>query len=451
MYFVVLNILLGGFFLFLIVTGIILKYWSIVPVSALGILIIGITLYLDVFDYLSAGNIIILLLMQTVLLVVTIVLVFRDFKEEISRTEALRRKKYITEGLKNEHFKLIKDRQLIENEIEKFKKIPVQERIHAKEMILQGNNAFIKQNYEEALEKYRLSTNWVKNRIGFINQSGVLLNLGRFKEALVAAEKAAEISSKSYEALINQAIALEKLNKNNKASLKYEAAAKISPTEYEVHYCHANLFYKMKKYKNAIGLYDKALKFNSKLFNALYFKGISLQKTGNDIEALQCFERAIKLKSNHSRTYFHRGNILSLLNRNDEALASYEDAIKSNAKSADIWNNLGIILNKTGQNKDANKCFDRAVSISPEYYEAWLNKGLTLETMGKYKKAYLSFKKFLELAPDKMEKQRAITQNRVIEIQNKYQFNVSKDENQKKNLLNYVQKTKKTTIKLFNC
>ncbi|MBC8181980.1 tetratricopeptide repeat protein [candidate division KSB1 bacterium] len=436
MYFIVLNLLLGCFFLFLIIVGIILKYWSYLPVNAVGILVVGTTLYLDIYRYLSAGNIIILLLMLLILFVINIIFVFRDFKEEITRIEAIRRKKYLTEGMEKEYFKLIKDESLIKNEIDKFKKIPMQERTHAFEMLAQGNKTFIQQNYVAALEKYKLSTNWVQSSIGFVNQSGVLLKIGQFKNALIFAEKASEISSRSYEALLNQAIALEKLKQNNKALLKYEAAAKISPKEYEIWYCCANILFKMKKYKNAIEYYSNSLNLYGNQFDAWYYKGISFQKTREIVEALHCFEQAIKLKSNHGQTHFRMGNILSRLDRNENALSSYEKAIRINSKSAETWNNLGITLNKMGRNKDANKCFDRAIRLNSEYYEAWLNKGLTLETMGKYKKAYLSFKKFLELAPDKMEKQRTITQNRVIELQNKYKINLSKDKKRAKKLPN---------------
>jgi len=420
MYFIILNLLLGCFFIFLIVVGIILKYRSYLPVNAVGILVVGATLYLDTYRYLTTGNIIILLAMLLILFIINIVLVFHDFKEEITREESLRRKKYLTEGIEKDFFKLIKEKKIIKIEIEKFKKIPMQERIHAFEMLIQGNKAFMQQKYEESLEKYKLSTNWVHSSIGFVNQSGVLLKLGQFKNALIQAEKASEISSGSYEALLNQAIALEKLEKNNKALSKYEEAAKISPNEYEIWYCCANILFKIKKYKNAIEYYNNSLYLNGDHFDTLYYKGISLQKINDDVQALRCFEQAIKLKTNHARTYFRMGNILSRLNRNDDAVTSYEKSIKNNAKSAVVWNNLGITLNKMGRNKDANKCFDRAIRLNFEYFEAWLNKGLTLEIMGKYKKAYLSFKKFLEFAPDQMEKQKTITQNRIIYLQNNY-------------------------------
>ncbi len=427
MYFIILNILILAFFLFLIVVGIILRYWSYIPVNAVGILVVGITLYLETFKHLSPGNIILFVLTLIVIFFINMVFVFRDFKEEISKTEVQKRRKYLMEGIEREHFKLIKDEQLIKNEIEKFKKIPVQDRTQAFEMLRQGNDAFIQHNYEQALEKYDLSTNWVETGIGFLNQSGVLLKLGKFDNALILAEKASKASYNFYEALLNQGVALEKLKQVEKALQKYRAAAKICPIEYEIWYCIANVLFKTKKYREAISLYDKSLNLYAKQFDAWYYKGISLEKTGKDVEALRSFEQAIRLKSNHSKVYYLSGNILSRLNRDTEAIAAYEKAIKINAESVATWNNLGITLNKLGRNKDAIKCFDRAIRLKPEFHEAWLNKGLALDTIGKYKKAYLSYKKFIELAPKGMKKRLSITQKRVVEIRNKLKIKTKKN------------------------
>ncbi len=419
MYFIVLNIFILAFFLFLIVVGIVFRYWSYIPVNAVGILVVGITLYLETFKHLSPGNIILFLLTLIVIFFINMVFVFRDFKEEISKTEAQKRRKYLTEEIEREHFKLIKDEQIIKNEIEKFTKIPMQDKTQAFELLKQGNDAFIHHNYEQALEKYDLSTNWVETGIGFLNQSGVLLKLGKFDDALILAEKASKASYYFYEALLNQGVALEKLKQVEKALQKYRTAAKICPIEYEIWYCIANVLFKTKKYKEAISLYDKSLNLYGKQFEAWYYKGISLEKIGKDVEALRSFEQSIKLKSNHAKVYYLSGNILSRLNRDTEAIAAYEEAIKINAESVATWNNLGITLNKLGRNKDAIKCFDRAIRIKPEFQEAWLNKGLALDTIGKYKNAYLSYKKFIELAPKGMEKRLSITQKRLVEIQNK--------------------------------
>jgi len=438
MYFTIINGLLLAFFLFLIFIAIKLKFWAFLPINIVGIIVISISFYLDLNDHLNPTNIIILFAFLLIIFITNIIFTFRDFKEEITEFEAKRLRKYLTEGISNEHFKLIGDEKLLKTEIEQHKNMPIQERLQALEMFKMGNRAFVNGDYQEALEKYDLSTNWVETSIGFLNQSGVLLQLGQYEDALVMAEKAAEIQPKFYEALLNQGVALEKLTKSDKALAKYKSAGSIFPDEYEVWFCCANLLFKMNKYEEAIECYDKSLDLYGRLYEAWYYKGVCLQKIGKDVEALRCFEQVIKLNSNYSHAYYRYGNVLTGLERNNEAIQAYEQSIKINPQFITAWNNLGVVLAKIGRVKDAVKCYERAIKINPEYFEAWLNMGLAQDNLGLYKKAYVSYFKFLELAPSDMKKRISITRKRVDEIKNRYKIKIGKS--RKKGI-----KKKKTT------
>ncbi len=420
MLFLILNILIASFFLFLIIVGVILKYYTYIPINSIGLIVIGSTLFLEFNNLLTSERIIFLLVILVIVFITNMIYVFRDFKEEITETEARRRKKYLVKGILHEHFKIIKDETAIKNEIEKNKNIPIPERTQAFEMIKLGNQAFEQQNYKEALEKFDLSTNWVESGIGFLNQSGVLLKLGQYEDALVIAEKGAEVKSDFYEAYINQGVALEKLEQYESALEKFKIAAELCPDEYDVWYCQGDALFKLGKLEEAIPLYDKSLQLYGKQFEAWYHKGIALQKIKKEVEALRSFDQAIKLKPNHAKVHYRAGNILCRLNRDDEAIAAYEKSIRLNADYVQTWNNLGITLNKIGRTKDAIKCYERAIKINPKYFEAWLNKALALDSTGQHKKAFESYKKFLELAPNDLEKRRQITRKRIDELKNKF-------------------------------
>ena len=422
MYFTILNILLGVFFAFLIGIGMILKYWLYIPPNALGIIGISIALYLNLSDNITPGMVVSISLVLIAIIIFNLIVTHRDFKEDISEGEAKKRRKYIFEGIEYEHFKLLKDEEIIKGRIEQHKKVPLSERIQAFEMLKLGNEAFIKHNYQEALDKYKLSVDWVNTSIGYLNQSGVLIKLKKYKQALNLAEQASEIQPNFYEAILNQAVALEKLKKYNKALIKYNAAAKISPVEHEIWFCIANVLFKQKRYKEAAENYNKSLDLYGRQFQAWYYKGIALENIGNEIEALHSYKQAINLKSNHAKIYFRTGNILCRLNRDLEAIAAYEKAITINSESAEVWNNLGLTLNKVGRRNDAIKCYDRAININPEFYEAWLNKGLAHDSIRNFKKAYFSYNNYLQLAPKESEKRIAIAKNRALEIKKKYKI-----------------------------
>lgn len=426
MYFTIINGLLLAFFLFLIYVGIRLRFWAFIPINVIGIIVVSISIYLDLNELLNPINIIILFAAILIILITNIIFTFRDFREEVTEVEAKRLRKYLTEGIANGHFKLIGDEKLLKKEIEQHKNIPVQERLQAMEMFKIGNKAFVKSEYQEALEKYDLSTSWVETSIGFLNQSGVLMQLGQFEDALVMAEKAAEIQSGFYEALLNQGVALEKLKKYDQALEKYKTAGAVAPDEYEVWFCCANVLFKMNKPEEAIEYYNKSINLYARLYEAWYYKGICLQKVSQDVEALRCFEHVIKLNPDYYHAYYRSGNILTKLDRSHDAIHAYEKAIKMNPDFVTAWNNLGVVLSKVGRVKDAAKCYDRAIRINPEYYDAWLNLGLAQDSLGLVKKSYVSFCKFLELAPADLEKRISITRKRVDEIKSKHKVKTIK-------------------------
>lgn len=422
MYFTVINGLLLAFFLCLILIGLKLKLWAYLPINVVGVIIATVSLYLDLSALLNPTNIIILLATLVIVFISNIVFTFREFKEEITEFEAKRLSKYLTEGTSNEHFKLIRDEKLVKVEIDEHKNIPIQDRLQAMEMFKLANKAFSNSQYKEALEKYDLSTNWVETSIGYLNQSGVLLKLGQYEDALVIAQKAEESQPHFYEALLNQGVALEKLKNYDSALSKYKLASSIAPDDYEIWFCCANILFKMNKTEEAIEYYDKAINLYGRLFEAWYYKGVCLQKIGQEVEALHCYEQVINLKSNYSPAYYRSGNILMKLERNHDAIHAYEKAIKINPEFITAWNNLGVVLTKVGRVKDAIKCYDRAIKINPEYFEAWLNMGLAQDSLGMHKKAYVSYHKFLEFAPPEVEKRINITRKRIEEIKSKYKL-----------------------------
>jgi len=426
MYFTIINGLLLAFFLFLIFVGIRLRFWAFLPINIVGIIVVSISLYLDLNELLNPINIIILFAAILIIFITDIIFTFRDFREEVTEIKAKRLRKYLTNGISNEHFKLIGNEKLFKAEIEGHKNIPVQEQLQALEMFKTGNQAFIKGEYENALEKYDLSTSWVETGIGFLNQSGVLMQLEQFEDALVMAEKAGETQPGFYEALLNQGVALEKIKKYDQALEKYKAAGAIAPDEYEAWFCCANVLFKMSKPEEAIDYYDKSINLNARHYEAWYYKGVSLQKIKQDVEALQCFEQVVKLNPDYYHAYYRSGNILTKLDRNHDAIQAYEKAIKMNPALVTAWNNLGVVLSKIGRLKDAVKCYERAIKVNPEYYEAWLNLGLAQDNLGLVKKAYQSYSKFLGFAPPDMEKRVSITRKRVDEIKNKYKIKKAK-------------------------
>jgi len=430
MYFLILNISLCIFFALLAVIGIKYRIWSYIPVNVFGLILCGVTIGMDSLELLSQFRILILLGLFVFIFIFDFFITYRDIPEFTEEDED--KILYLTSPQQFEHFKIIADQRVMKKELDKNNEIAISDRLQALQTWKLGNRAYLRNNYQEALEKFDLSCNWISTSVAYLNQSGVLIKLKQYDDSIALAEKAIEINPQSFEAFMNLGIALQNLLRFDAALTKFEQAANIKPDNFEAWYCCGFLQLKLKSFEKSIESFNKAIHLNPKYYEAWYHKGIGLKNIGKDDLALKCFNQVVKIHPHHFQAYYRKANILNEMDYIDEAITSYNQALKIKPDYIEAWNNRGIVLCKISKTKQAISSYDRALKINPKYYEAWINRGLALDSLGKYKQAMQSYQKFLELAPQDNNKYIKITKRRLSEMKDQFEMKPDKRKKQSK-------------------
>ncbi|MBD3290191.1 tetratricopeptide repeat protein [candidate division KSB1 bacterium] len=427
MYFVIINIALLIFFVSMLVLGIRGRIWAFIPFNIVGFLTASTAIGLDAFGMLNHMRLIILMVLLLIVFVFDFVIAFRDIRGAIELDET--KIYYLTSPFAFEFYKIISDQRMMKKELDENNDLAISDRLQALQSWKLGNRAFMKKNYQEALEKYDLSCTWVNTAICYLNQSGVLIRLKQYDDGIALAQKSLEINPDFFEAYMNLGVANQFLNKPDKALSMFEKAVNLKPESFEAWFCLGFIQLRLKKYESAVESYNKSISYNNQFYESWYNKGLAQKQLGMDDLALKSFNKVVNLEPNHYQAHFHKGNILNEMDYNEEALESYKKALKVKSDYVEVWNSRGIVLCKMGKIKLAIKSYDKAIKINPKYSEAWINKALAEDSIEKYKKALESYQKFLDLATFENSKYAKIARRRISEIKDQLK---SKSKPQKK-------------------
>jgi len=426
MYFIIINVLFILFFSFLLYLGIRLKLWAYIPANTLGI-IIALTSILFHYEFLGGLDKLKITVLGSAIVIIFIInlaITARDLRK-FDDSDDSREVHYLTNPYTFEHFKIIADERMMKSELDKQYHQALNDRLQSLEAWKQGNRAYHRKQYQEAIEKYDNSNNWINTNVANVNQSGVLIRMKQYENAIPFIEQAISLDSNCFEAYMNYGVAAVNLKRFDDALEKFEQAVASKPDNYEAWYCCGNIQLRQKEYRKAIDCYKQSIRYNNEYPEGWFNKGIALKHVGEDEQAMKCFEQVIKISPGHYQAHYRLGNLLNEMDFNDEAIASYNRSVKINPDFVEAWNNRGIVLRKIGKLKEAVKSYNRAIRCNPKYHEAWINRGLAQDSLGKYKLALMSYQRFLEHAPTEKEKYIKITRKRIVEIQDK--FNVKQN------------------------
>jgi len=268
----------------------------------------------------------------------------------------------------------------------------------------------------------------------WFNQGYCLDELGHYKEALGAYDKAIELDPNDATSWFNRGVTLDKLERVEEALASYDRAVELDPDYGTAWLNQAWELSQLGRYEEALALYDQAIKLDSQYARIWKHRGWVLSKLGRYQEALTSCKQAIQLNSNDAAAWKNQGWVLSKLGRYQEALTSckqaiqlnpndaaawknqgwvlsklkiYEEslaswgkAIELNRKDATSWNNQGWVLSKLGRYEEALASYDQAIKREPEYSRVWNNRGWVLEYLGHYEKALEAWAMVTELNPN---------------------------------------------------
>ncbi len=258
---------------------------------------------------------------------------------------------------------------------------------------IQGNVAYKKGNYEEAIKFYSEAIEKTPDFADAYNNRGtVKMASNKLEEAIVDFEKALSIDNEFILAKYNLGEAYSntiELDKSLELLKQIETKYKDSSFYFVT---LSNVLIKKNKYSEANAYLLNAIRLdkkNDKAFTNLGFIQYSERKY---IEAKVSFEQAISLNPNQDLAY----NNLSLVYANEgnytKALELVEKAINLN-KSILYENNKGYYLLNTGNLEVGKKLIDKTIETDAKNAWAYRNLGLYYILKKDFVKALENFEK----------------------------------------------------------
>ena len=194
--------------------------------------------------------------------------------------------------------------------------------------------------------------------------AGVLKQMGKINESLVAGQKSVQLDPQDAGA------------HNNLGVLLQHAQGRL---------------------KEAEESFRQAITLKPDLADAHYNLGNTLKKQGRLDEAEASYTQAITLKPDYAEAHYNLGNTLKELGRLEEAETNYRKAIALKPDFAEGHNNLGATLQEQGRLDEAETNYRKAIALKPDFAEA--HRHLTL--LKKFDAQDKQYSKMQELYLDK--------------------------------------------------
>ncbi len=274
----------------------------------------------------------------------------------------------------------------------------------------------VEEEFEQAYRQLsRLQTRF-PTRSTTINLAGVLLELGKPKQALRVLDSIAGDDHLPWQACSNRGVALIKTGNYTAAYHAFSTIAVDEISSWSVAMNYARVCRKLDKDQEASELFMLCTRLEPKNYKAWYYLALSLTRLGEHEKALNSFEHALRLEKNDASLWYNRGNALVRLGEYLRAIKSYDKAIALNPGYVMAWNNKGIALTRLGQVSRAIHCYKRALSFDSRYCEAILNCGLAFDSQGSSEKALEYYSRFLQIAPSDLDEHMQVVKMRISEL-----------------------------------
>lgn len=206
--------------------------------------------------------------------------------------------------------------------------------------LVRGNMLLDLGRYQEALEAYEMFLSFDQEDseaiAGWINRGNCLDYLGRSEEALKSYDKALAIDNKSYETWLNKAATLKRIGRVDEAQKYIDAYLKIDPKDRDFLHAKACLLNYQQQYQEAIEYFNKVLEIDPMFSHAWNDKGAAFFSLGKWRQALSCFDRLLEIDKLDAHAWCNRGLALNNLGQFDEAIASFDHALALNPDYPDV-------------------------------------------------------------------------------------------------------------------
>lgn len=168
---------------------------------------------------------------------------------------------------------------------------------------------------------------------------------------------------------------------------------------YVAHYNLGNILFGQRKFDEAMVHFNRTLELDSDNYSAMNNMGNCLQEKKQNAGAMDYYRQAIRAQSNNAAACANLGRILNKERRFAEAVEVFKRAIRADSKMISAHNGLGVSLAALSRHEEAIQSFNKVLEINSESLNAINNLGSSLHTLGRIDEAIAQFHLLLELQP----------------------------------------------------
>jgi predicted O-linked N-acetylglucosamine transferase (SPINDLY family) len=252
----------------------------------------------------------------------------------------------------------------------------------------------------EAQKGYRLVLKKRPDHFDALHMLGVSeKQLGNRDAAMRWIKRALLVDPKSAAAHSNLGSLLMDLGRFEDAIASCDIAIQLSPDFADAHYNRGNALSSLGRFIDAAASFRNAVAINPQYVDAHNNCGNALHKTRQFVEAIACYDRAIALDPGYVAAYSNRGASLIELRRADEAILDLDRALALAPGNIDAWTNRGEAFLRRRRLDDALVNFDRVLELDPRSSDAWLGRANVLMLLRRLAEAKNACLEALAIAP----------------------------------------------------
>jgi serine/threonine protein kinase/tetratricopeptide (TPR) repeat protein len=223
---------------------------------------------------------------------------------------------------------------------------------------------------------------------------------GRFREAREAYAAAIAIDPSNSHALIGSGLCQEAEGLLGRATDSFRQALHADPGSTEAAYDLARLLALDGKTAEAMEKYRRVIAADPGNALAHNNLGVLLDRSGSLVEATAAYRRAKAIAPHLALPRYNLGWALHRQKEYDQAVEEYRRAIGNGMDGAAIVHiNLGPCLQRLGRFDEAIDEYRRAIELEPRSARAWHSLGTIYERQGKIAEAVEAFRKAADLQP----------------------------------------------------
>jgi tetratricopeptide (TPR) repeat protein len=233
----------------------------------------------------------------------------------------------------------------------------------------------------------------------FYCQASILMDQGRFADALKRFDAALTRGPAPPEVLVDRAVALSEMGRIDEALASCEAALKVSRDFLPAHLVMGDTLRAAGRPDEAVAHYDKAVGRKRDFLPGLQRRADLALETGRFEDALADFDRLLRAAPEDPDLLVSRGQVLAELLRHDEALAVFERVLARDLRNLRALHNRGVTLWQMARFDEALASYDKALALNANNPVTMTCRANTLQDLGRLDEAMAVHDRVLALSP----------------------------------------------------